>query len=66
MTPLILALIQLGIQFTPVAVKDIAALIHGDPKLATETDAEYVARIGAKIDQNTANVEAQDAEIQKP
>lgn len=66
MTPLILALIQLGIQYTPVAVKDIANLIHGNPKTATETNEQYVARIGTLIDANTANVIAQDAEIQKP
>lgn len=63
---LVIALIQLGAQFTPVVVKDVAALIHGNPKTVGESDADYVARLGQQIDQNTANVEAQDAEIQKP
>lgn len=66
MTPLILTLIQLGIQFTPTAVRDIANLLHGNPKTATESEAEYMARIGGLIDANTANIEAQNAEIQKP
>lgn len=63
---LILALIQLGVQFTPVLVKDVANLIHGNPKTTTETDADYVARIGRQIDTNTQNVVDQDAQIQKP
>lgn len=66
MSPLITILLGLAAQFGPVLVKDVATLIHGNPKLATETDADYVARIGALIDTNTANVVAQDAEIQKP
>lgn len=61
---LILALVQLGIQFTPVVVKDVANLIHGNPKTAAETDAEYVARIGGQIDQDAANIAAQDKAIQ--
>jgi hypothetical protein len=61
---LILALLQLGATFTPVLVKDIANLIHGNPKAAGETDEEYVARIGQQIDKNTQSVIDQDAAIQ--
>ena len=66
MNNLILALIQLGAEFTPVLVKDIANLIHGNPKTPGETDDAYIARIGAQIDQNTQRVVDQDAEIQRP
>lgn len=63
---LIAFLIGLGAQYGPGLVKDIATLLHGNPPQPGETDAAYVARIGAQIDANTQQVIDQDAEIQKP
>jgi hypothetical protein len=62
---LIAFLIGLGAQYGPGLVKDIATLIHGNPPAAGESDADYIARIGAQIDQNTQKVIDQDAGIQK-
>ena len=64
MNPLVTILLGLGAQFGPQLVKDIANLIHGNPKTATESDAEYVARIGAQIDADAANISAQNDAIQ--
>ena len=61
---LIAFLLGLSAQFGPTLVKDIANLIHGNPKLATESDADYIARIGGLIDANTQNVIDQDKAIQ--
>jgi hypothetical protein len=61
---LIAFLFGLAAQYGPTLVKDIANLIHGNPKLPTETDADYVARIGGMIDANTQNVIDQDKAIQ--
>ena len=66
MSPLVTILIGLTAQFGPTLVRDIANLIHGNPPTPGESDADYIARIGRQIDTNTANVIAQDAEIQKP
>lgn len=64
MSPLVTILIGLTAQFGPTLVKDIANLIHGNPKTAAETDADYIARIGRQIDTNTQNVIDQDKAIQ--
>lgn len=61
---LIVILLQLGIKYTPQAVKDISALLHGHPKTPGETDEAYLTRIGGLIDANVAKVEAGDAEVQ--
>lgn len=61
---LIAQLILLGIQFGPELVKDVANLIHGNPKNADESDAEYIARLQSQVAQNTTSVDQQDDAIQ--
>lgn len=61
---LIIALINLGFQFGPELVKDVATLIHGNPQQQGETVDAYVARVGGIIDANTAKVIAEDKDIQ--
>ncbi len=46
-------------------IQDLARLFAGNPQQQGEADAAYIARVGALIDQNTAKIVAQDADIQK-
>jgi hypothetical protein len=62
---LLAILLPLLVQYTPTAIKDGLALIEGNPQAVGELDADYIARVGAKIDANDAAIQAQDAEIQK-
>jgi hypothetical protein len=62
---LLAILLPLLVQYTPTAIKDIIALYEGNPQKAGESDADYVARLGAQIEANDAAIQAQDAEIQK-
>jgi hypothetical protein len=62
---LLAILLPLLVQYTPTAIKDIIALIEGNPQNAGESDADYISRLGAQIDANDASIQAQDAEIQK-
>jgi len=64
-TQLIAFLIGLSAQYGPGLVKDIANLIHGNPMQPGETEADYIARIGAQIDADAANIAAQDKAIQE-
>jgi hypothetical protein len=62
---LLAILLPLLVQYTPTAIKDIIALVEGNPQAAGEADADYIARLGKQIDANDAAIQAQDAEIQK-
>jgi hypothetical protein len=64
-TQIIVALLPIFAQAAPQLVADIAKLIHGNPQAQDESDAAYIARIGAMVDQNVTDVKAADAEIQK-
>lgn len=62
---LLAILLPLLVQYTPTAIKDIIALIEGNPQAQGEADADYIARMGSLIDANDASIAAQDAEIQR-
>lgn len=62
---LLAALLPLLVQYSIKGVEDVLALIKGNPQQQGEADADYIARMGAVIDANTASIDAQDAEIQK-
>jgi hypothetical protein len=62
---LLAILLPLLVQYTPTAIKDIIALVEGNPQAAGEADADYIARLGAQIEANDVSIQAQDAEIQK-
>lgn len=62
---LLAILLPLLVQYTPTAIRDIIALIEGNPQAQGETDAAYLTRVGALIDQNDASIQKQDDEIQK-
>jgi len=62
---LLAILLPIIIQYTPTAIKDILALIKGNPQKQGETDDEYIARVGAMIDAGVQKIDEQDAEIQK-
>lgn len=61
---LIALLLPIIAEYTPQLIADIANLIKGNPQAQGEADADYIARIGAQIDINTATVQAEDAAIQ--
>ncbi len=62
---LLAILLPLIIQYTPTAIRDVLALIEGNPQSQNETDDVYIARLGKMIDDGVAKIDAQDAEIQK-
>jgi hypothetical protein len=62
---LLAILLPLLVQYTPTAIKDIIALVEGNPQNAGESDADYISRLGAQIDANDASIQAQDDQIQK-
>lgn len=62
---IIAALLPIFAQAAPKLIADIAALIHGNPQNAGETDADYIARIDAAISSTAGEIAAEDAEIQK-
>lgn len=62
---LLAILLPIIMQYTPTAIRDILALIEGNPQKQGEADADYIARMGKMIDAGVAKIDAQDAEIQK-
>ena len=62
---LISALLPVFIQYTPIAVRDIANLVHGNPQQQGEADDAYVARLVAIQNADAASVIAQDQKIQE-
>jgi hypothetical protein len=62
---LLAALLPIIMQYSITGVKDVIALIEGNPQQQGEADADYVARMGALIDANTQAIQDEDTDIQK-
>ena len=62
---LLAILLPIILQYTPTAIRDVMALIEGNPQASGESDADYIARMGALIDAGVAKIDQQDADIQK-
>lgn len=66
MTATLLAqLLPLLLEYTPQLIHDGVDLIHGNPQQPGETDEAYIQRVYASIDADVAQIEQQDADIQK-
>jgi hypothetical protein len=61
---LVTILIGLFGQYGPALVKDITNLIHGNPQLAGETDAAYIARLNTLASAKQADTLANDAAVE--
>jgi len=61
---LISTLLELGAQYGPKLVSDLALLIHSTPKNAGEDDAAYIARLNQQITANLDQAAKNDASVE--
>lgn len=61
---IITALLPVFAQFEPALVKDVADLIHGNPRLQDETDEAYATRVLALAEAKLKDAQANDAAVE--